>query len=557
MANSQSKDECPVGPVLSSSETRIFVGGPELEAQPPLELSDKQIFARYEIGKTADSILENSWKRIGLQLWDQDLIWTSAIVRLLGRDLAFKSVEKGSPASRDWNGSPSENRSSTNAYQIFVLADTSYSACCIDEIAAEHVRADVVVHYGRTCLSPTSRIPVIYVFVTLELDVSKLIRIFALSYPQKDVKIILTADVCYEAHLPTAFERIREKGYTNVSRTEIIHNPSSKLPNRKILCDSLESSLQAHELFHIGIPPPALQLILSSRFKQVKIFDPASPNRENVAENTAGILRRRYALLTSLSTASVFGILINTLSVANYMSVLSHVQSQISQAGKKSYTFVVGKLNPAKLANFAEIDGWVVIGCWESSLIGEKSFYRPVITPFELNLAMESDKERLWTGEWTADFTSILKQGHQLNKATDKPSTVEEASATEVVGSEEESEPPEFDLRNGRFVSHTMIKTSDGRNVQLSTTDQRDGKMKEAKSNSLAKRVKGDLALIGGLASPGAQYLRTVRTWAGLGSDFDNENTVPEESATELENGRTGVARGYSTVKIKDEGGRT
>lgn len=28
------------------------------------------------------------------------------------------------------------------------------TSCCVDEVAAEHINADVVVHYGRACLSP-------------------------------------------------------------------------------------------------------------------------------------------------------------------------------------------------------------------------------------------------------------------------------------------------------------------------------------------------------------------------------------------------------------------
>ncbi|KAJ1537776.1 Diphthamide biosynthesis protein 2, partial [Nowakowskiella sp. JEL0078] len=37
---------------------------------------------------------------------------------------------------------------------FYILADTTYGSCCIDEVAAEHVSADFIVHYGRACLSP-------------------------------------------------------------------------------------------------------------------------------------------------------------------------------------------------------------------------------------------------------------------------------------------------------------------------------------------------------------------------------------------------------------------
>lgn len=31
-------------------------------------------------------------------------------------------------------------------------------SCCVDEVAAQHVDADFVVHYGHTCLSPFVRL---------------------------------------------------------------------------------------------------------------------------------------------------------------------------------------------------------------------------------------------------------------------------------------------------------------------------------------------------------------------------------------------------------------
>ncbi len=46
----------------------------------------------------------------------------------------------------------------------FVLGDTSYGSCCVDEVAAQHLQADGVIHYGRACLSPVSTLPVFYVF---------------------------------------------------------------------------------------------------------------------------------------------------------------------------------------------------------------------------------------------------------------------------------------------------------------------------------------------------------------------------------------------------------
>jgi len=57
-----------------------------------------------------------------------------------------------------------------------------------------------------------------------------------------------------------------------------------------------------------------------------------------------------------------------------------------------------------------------------------------------------------------------------------------------------------------------------------------------------------DLATVNGVVSPGADYLRTQRTWTGLGSDF-NDVEAPQD----IEEGRSGIARGYTV----DGGERT
>jgi diphthamide biosynthesis protein 2 len=61
----------------------------------------------------------------------------------------------------------------------------------------------------------------------------------------------------------------------------------------------------------------------------------------------------------------------------------------IEDAGKSCYTFAVGKINQAKLANFGEIDCFVLVACGENSLLdNERDLHVPVITPLELDIAL-------------------------------------------------------------------------------------------------------------------------------------------------------------------------
>ena len=76
--------------------------------------------------------------------------------------------------------------------------------------------------------------------------------------------------------------------------------------------------------------------------------------------------------------------------------------SSIKSAGKKCYTFLVGKPNVPKLANFPEVDVFVLVACPENSVIDAKEFMQPVITPFELDVALNQARD--WTGDFAADF---------------------------------------------------------------------------------------------------------------------------------------------------------
>lgn len=564
-------------PVLSTPDTHIFDDAtPAVDTSSP-RLSDEQVAITYEIERTVREIRDGRWNRIALQFPDHMLVDAPRVYEQLSRGLAkAKKAQTGSAGATEGqhNGQTTvedlSEQLETNMGlgekkdeedRLFILGDTSYGACCVDEVAAEHVDADCVVHYGRSCLSPPSRLPVIYVFTERPLDLDQAISTFQSTYPDKSQRVILMADIPYSHHIPALHMRLEEAGYTSLFSTSIVHNPSSPLPNRTIPPGTSDdkTALLDWALFHISSPPDSLLLTLSSRVASTHIYPTTPSSAPPTAEvaNTRMTLRRRYALCTSLSTTPVFGILINTLSVKNYMSILSHVQKTIAAAGKKSYTFVVGKVNAAKVANFSEVGGWVVIGCWESSLIESKDFWRPLITPFELEIALQDDTNRVWTGEWTGDFTQLLddatakekelqaeaQNGHQ------KDEQANDANLDAEYDSEEESAPPEFDLRTGRYVSHSrpMAAPTSSKPVQQASGSEAGSEATAGPtpaSNALTKRANGALASVNGVVSPGAEFLRSKRTWVGLGSDY-NDPEQTQERAAKMEEGRSGIARGY------------
>ena len=486
----------------------------------------------------------------------------------LGRDRK-KSIGKGGSGVADADVidglekvdlDESQNSREEVEERLTILGDTSYGACCVDEVAAEHVDAEVVVHYGRACLSPTARLPVIYVFTTKPLDLDAVVASFKERYRERGEKVCLMADIPYSNHAPQLHENLRREGYENVFATEVIRDPTSHLPNRTLPTEVKEDAekLKDYSIFHISNPPTALLLILSSRVKAIHIFptSTAALTGPLPEPSSTALLRRRYALLTRLPASAILGILINTLSVSNYMEALQHCQNLISRAGKKSYVFVVGKVNTAKLANFAEIGAWVVIGCWESSLIESKEFFAPLVTPFELGVALQGDEMRQWGGEWVGDFGELIQR--ERNRLEEDQTHVnghdDGRLNAQAEGSWEDQpsddEPPDFDLKTGRYISRTrpMGRPTAPAAPMLASNDDSEPAPAAPPSSALVQRAKGDVAIINGALSPAAEFLRSKRTWQGLGSDYEVAYERDEEGkirGAAMEEGRAGVARGY------------
>lgn len=80
---------------------------------------------------------------------------------------------------------------------IFILGDTSYGSCCVDEIAASHIDADAIIHYGHACLSKSTRLPVLYVFPNFKISTDKLLQEIEANFPDKTDLTIFYHDGYY------------------------------------------------------------------------------------------------------------------------------------------------------------------------------------------------------------------------------------------------------------------------------------------------------------------------------------------------------------------------
>lgn len=146
-----------------------------------------------------------------------------------------------------------------------------------------------------------------------------------------------------------------------------------------------------------------------TRIVQVYQYDPSSGSAIPLHTRTPRLLQKRLLALHRMYQTTTIGILVHNVGLRSSHSLVKDLRKLIREKGRKSYTISVGRVRPEKLANFEAIGGWVLVGCKEGGLIDGKEYWRPIVTPHELRLALQGEMESWKPEDWTLDLESVLR----------------------------------------------------------------------------------------------------------------------------------------------------
>lgn len=122
-------------------------------------------------------------------------------------------------------------------------------------------------------------------------------------------------------------------------------------------------------------------------------------------------MRRRNFLVEKCKDAQAIGIVLSTLTADGYLNAVNRTQTLARERGIRTYLLSVGKINPAKLANFMEIDCFVFVGCPENNVYNSRDFYKPLLTVFEAELALNCAWREEYPNFYSVDFNDTLPNG--------------------------------------------------------------------------------------------------------------------------------------------------
>ena len=284
----------------------------------------------YEIERCVRWVESGGFRRVALQFPDYLLAQAGAVTSLLRERLGW--------------------------VMLFILGDTTYGECCVDEIAAEHVSSEAVIHYGHTCLTPPHRIPTLWVFTRSLCSTSDLVQAVQDKFSTDHRKVVLLYDVEYDhqlcnLHIDNVHLVIgRCSGH---GQTEGVQKFG-----RTFSVDDIQDLTDCIVVYVGKGDQGLLNFIYNWPENEFYVFTDGTLVSAEVP--VAKHMMKRYFLVEKAKDSERVGLLVGTLGTEKYLDILEKLKISGKNAGKRMYTFLVGKPNVAKLANFPEIDVFVL-----------------------------------------------------------------------------------------------------------------------------------------------------------------------------------------------------
>ncbi|KAJ0966548.1 hypothetical protein J5N97_023465 [Dioscorea zingiberensis] len=317
----------------------------------------------FEIHKTLHRIATSSARHVALQLPDGLLMYSLAIADII----------------RTFSPHPVD---------ISVLGDPTYGACCVDDLAASALSAGLLVHYGHSCLVPvtTSRLPALYVFVDISIDVPRLVSAVKSTFSPSS-RLALAGTVQFVSAVHAARSVLSDDGYDitvpqakPLSAGEVLGCTAPTIPKSK----GIEAVVfVADGRFHLEafmIANPGIKAFRYDPFLGVLVLE---------KYDHGGMKKARKDAILEAKKAKNWGVILGTLGRQGNTKVLDRVTGMMEERDMDYTVVLMSEISPARIALFADsVDAWVQIACPRLSIDWGEGFKKPLLTTFEFEIAL-------------------------------------------------------------------------------------------------------------------------------------------------------------------------
>lgn len=297
----------------------------------------------------------------------------------------------------------------------FVLGDVTYGACCVDDLSAAALGADLLIHYGHSCLVPidSTVIPCLYVFVDIKIDVKRLIDTLKLNFNYLTTKqIVLAGTIQFATAIRAAKPELESAGFRvlvpqskPLSAGEVLGCTAPSIGKTDFNDDEVVAIFVADGRFHLEAFMIANPNIRAFR------YDPYIGSLFLEEYDHKGMKESRRNAILKAREAKNWGIVLGTLGRQGNPRILDRLEEKMEKRGLTWTVVLMSELSPARIALFGDsVDAWIQIACPRLSVDWGDAFSKPLLTPFEAEIAL-GDLTGWWERKSVNDLNSCCEDG--------------------------------------------------------------------------------------------------------------------------------------------------
>lgn len=304
--------------------------------------------------------------------------------------------------------------------RVFVLGDVTYGACCVDDLSASALGADLLIHYGHSCLVPVDStvVPCLYVFVDIKIDVDRLINTVKVNLDSVTTKqLVLAGTIQFGMAIRAAKPELEAAGFRvlvpqskPLSAGEVLGCTAPTIPLTGFGHDDVVLVFVADGRFHLE----AL-MIANPRIKAFR-YDPYIGSLFLEEYDHKGMKETRRNAISKAKEAKNWGIVLGTLGRQGNPRILDRLEKKMREKGLAWTVVLMSELSPARVVLFGEsVDAWIQIACPRLSIDWGDAFVKPLLTPFEAEIAL-GDLPGWWEREPGVKLNPICEGGLDCGK---------------------------------------------------------------------------------------------------------------------------------------------
>ncbi|MCH1422507.1 MAG: diphthamide biosynthesis enzyme Dph2 [Candidatus Poseidoniaceae archaeon] len=308
--------------------------------------------------------------------------------------------------------------------KVILAADPCYGACDLVHDKMQMMGVELVAHMGHSQMNIDSGMPTQFIDVTYDGDPEltpvlgyleahramarermhnqpapeelseeqaqdRFMDAVGRLAPLTGTKLGLVGSIQHLHLLPDFYDRLEKAGF----EVEIpIGGARLSFPGQVLGCNySGDDDSIGHYLFLGSGDFHPIGLVLHTG-KPLAMLDPYTGDAEEMSlDRIERILRQRFGLIMASGEAQRFGILIGEKPGQMRRSLALRMKRMLEKHGKKGYLLALEHVGP-ELIDFYPVDAFVNTACPRIAIDDAVRYQKPLITPFELEVALGEKK---------------------------------------------------------------------------------------------------------------------------------------------------------------------